>query len=52
MGAGEISKKVTVAAFRTSGQAKRKVAGAGGLNMSLEELIEKNPKGANVRLMG
>ena len=52
LGAGEIRKKVTVAAFRTTGQAKDKVVGAGGRNMSLEELIDENPKGSKVRIMG
>ncbi|UCE80892.1 MAG: 50S ribosomal protein L18e [Methanobacteriota archaeon] len=52
LGAGEISKKVTVAAFNASGKARMKVTGAGGMNLSIEELIEKNPKGSRVRIMG
>ena len=52
LGAGEIRKKVTVAAFSASGQAKAKVTSAGGRSVSLEELVENNPKGSKVRIMG
>lgn len=52
LGAGEIKKKVTVAAFRASDQAKKKIASAGGQSVSIEELIAKNPKGSKVRIMG
>jgi large subunit ribosomal protein L18e len=52
LGSGEIAKKVTVAAYRFSGQAKEKISNAGGQNLTLEELVEKNPKGSKVKLMG
>lgn len=52
LGAGNLKKKVTVAAFRCTGQAKDKVASAGGRSLSLEELVENNPKGSKVRIMG
>lgn len=52
LGAGEIAKKVTVAAYRSSGQAKDKIVKAGGKNVSIEELVAMNPKGSNVRIMG
>ncbi len=52
LGAGEIAKKVTVAAYRFSGQAREKIEKAGGKNMSIEELVAKNPKGSKVRIMG
>lgn len=51
LGAGEIGKKVTVAAFRASGQAKEKIEKAGGRSMSIEELVAANPKGSKVRIM-
>jgi len=51
LGAGEIAKKVTVAAYSFSGQAKDKVSKAGGQNMSIEELVAKYPKGSNVKIM-
>lgn len=52
LGAGEIAKKVTVAAYRFSGQAREKVEKAGGKNMSIEELVAANPGGSKVRIMG
>jgi large subunit ribosomal protein L18e len=52
LGAGEIEKKVTVAAYRSSGQAKEKIEKAGGRSMSIEELTVQNPKGSKVRIMG
>jgi large subunit ribosomal protein L18e len=52
LGAGEIAKKVTVAAYRSSGQAKDKIEKAGGKNVSIEELVVMNPKGSKLRIMG
>jgi large subunit ribosomal protein L18e len=52
LGAGDIGKKLTVAAFRSSSQAREKVANAGGQNMSIEELVAKFPTGSKIRLMG
>ena len=52
LGAGEIEKKVIVAAYRSSGQAKEKIEKAGGKSISIEELVAKNPKGSRVRIMG
>jgi large subunit ribosomal protein L18e len=51
LGAGVISKKVSVAAFNCSDTAKDKIASAGGKSMSIEELLESNPKGSHVRIM-
>ncbi len=52
LGSGEIGKKVNVAAYRFSGQAKEKIVKAGGKDMSIEELLMKNPKGSKIRIMG
>lgn len=51
LGAGEIEKKVTVAAYRSSGQARDKIEKAGGKSLSIEELVAQNPKGSRVRIM-
>ncbi len=51
LGSGEIAKKITVAAYRFSGQAREKIEKAGGKNMSIEELVAQNPKGSKVRIM-
>jgi large subunit ribosomal protein L18e len=52
LGAGELKKKVTVAAFRSSGQARDKVESAGGKSLSIEELVRKYPEGSKIRIMG
>ena len=52
LGAGELAKKLTVASFRSSGQAKEKVEKAGGTSVSIEELLAKHPKGSKVKIMG
>ena len=49
---GEISTPVTVAAFRASTAARKKIEAAGGQAISLLELAVQNPKGSGVRIMG
>jgi len=51
LGAGEIKKKVIVAAWRFSVTAKEKIEKAGGKAISIPELIDMNPKGSNVRII-
>ncbi len=52
LGSGAISQPVTVAAYGFSAQAKDKINAAGGKCISLPELMEKVPKGSNVKVMG
>jgi large subunit ribosomal protein L18e len=49
---GEISTPITVAAFRASGAARKKIEAAGGKAVSLLELAVQNPKGSGIRIMG
>ncbi len=49
---GEISTSITVAAFRASGAARKKIEAAGGKAVSLLELAVLNPKGSGLRIMG
>jgi len=51
LAAGEIDKAVTVAAWRFSGSAEQKITKAKGAAMSIEELLEKNPKGSKLKIM-
>ena len=44
--------KVTIAAFKFTGNAKEKIEKLGGKTMSISELVRKNPKGSNVKLIG
>ena len=45
LAAGELTKPVSVAAFRFSQQAKEKIEQAQGKAVTLFELLQKNPKG-------
>ena len=51
LGTGELSKKVTVAAYSFSEEAKQKINGK-GTAITILELVEKNPKGKGVRILG
>ncbi|MFH1683159.1 MAG: 50S ribosomal protein L18e [Candidatus Woesearchaeota archaeon] len=48
---GELKKKVEVAAFSFSKTAEEKIAKVGKV-MSIKELVEKNPQGKKVRILG
>ena len=51
LGTGDISKKVTVSAFSFSKSAVEKIRNAKGNVLTIQELLQKNPKGKDVRLM-
>ncbi|MFH1393689.1 MAG: 50S ribosomal protein L18e [Candidatus Micrarchaeota archaeon] len=51
LGAGEISKKLTVAAFSFSDSAKKLITAAGGRIISIEALHKANPEGRDVRIL-
>ena len=48
---GELHKKVSVAAFSFSKSAEEKIAKVGKI-MSIKELLDKNPEGKGVRILG
>ncbi len=50
LGSGSIGGR-TVAAFCFSEMAKKKIEGAGGRCLSLEALVDENPKGSGVRII-
>jgi len=52
LGSGEITKPVTVAALKFSSEAERKIKKAGGKTIDIEDLVNENPKGKKVRIMG
>ena len=52
LGAGKADHPMTVAAFAFSDQAQSKILKANGNCLSIRELMEKNPKGTNVKVMG
>ncbi|HKM09732.1 MAG TPA: 50S ribosomal protein L18e [Candidatus Methanomethylophilaceae archaeon] len=51
LAAGNITKKVTIAAYSFSKNAKDAITESGGKAMSLRELMDANPKGSNIRIM-
>ncbi|RXA21413.1 50S ribosomal protein L18e [Methanosarcina sp. MSH10X1] len=50
LGAGLLDHSVTVAALTFSDSAVEKITGAGGKCLSLEEIMEANPKGSGIRI--
>ena len=48
---GDLDKKVDVVAFKFSAKAQDKIENAGGECISIEEIMENNPKGSNIRIM-
>jgi large subunit ribosomal protein L18e len=49
---GMLSKKLSIAAWSFSEQAKEKIKKAGGKSLTLEELLKQNPDGKNIRIVG
>ena len=51
LSSGILSKKVSVAAWKFSPTAKEKIESAGGQCLTVQELMEKNSKGSNVKII-
>jgi large subunit ribosomal protein L18e len=51
LAAGKLDHPVTVVAFKFSGSAARKILAVGGKTMSIQQLMEINPRGKGVKLM-
>ena len=49
---GDLTKKVTIAAWSFSEKSQEKITKAGGKYMSIEELLKNNPKGKDIRILG
>ncbi len=52
LGNGDIKKAVNVAAIRFSKDAREKIGKAGGTCMEILDLLEKNPMGHKIKIMG
>lgn len=52
LGSGVLTHPVTIAAFAFSRQARQKIISVKGKCLSIPELIELNPKGSNVKIIG
>ena len=51
LGSGKIDHSITVAAFNFSKQAESKILAAKGKCLTIPGLVEKNPKGINLRII-
>ena len=51
LSAGDLNKRLTIAAWRFSKKAREKIENSGGRAISIEELMKENPKGSGVRIM-
>jgi large subunit ribosomal protein L18e len=51
LGSGNLTKKVTIAAFSFSESAQKLIMASGSKMMSIEQLLESNPKGEGVLLL-
>jgi large subunit ribosomal protein L18e len=52
LGSGEITHPITVAAFAFSARAKEKIVGVKGKCLPFSDLVKKDPKGSNVKMIG
>ena len=52
LAAGKLDRPLRVAAFKFSSPARRKIVGAGGEVLTIQQLLERNPGGKGVRIMG
>lgn len=50
LGIGELDHKLTIACLNCSKPAKKKIEDLGGKIISIEELLEQNPEGKNVKI--
>jgi len=51
LAAGKLNHVISVAAFKFSAAARRKIMAAGGNALTVQQLLEQNPSGKGVKLM-
>jgi len=49
---GDLTKKVSIAAWSFSEKSEEKIKKAGGKTMTINELMKSNPKGKDIRILG
>ena len=49
---GNLTKKVSIAAWSFSDKSLEKIKKAGGKTLSIQDLINNNPKGKDIRILG
>ncbi|MEM5792956.1 MAG: 50S ribosomal protein L18e [Candidatus Aenigmatarchaeota archaeon] len=51
MGFGELTKSITISAWRFTGPAKEKIEKSKGKAITIQELVKENPKGTKVKII-
>ncbi len=51
LAAGDLSKKITVAAYSFSSAARSAIVATGGKAIEIEQLMDENPNGSKVKIM-
>ncbi|GAI05147.1 unnamed protein product [marine sediment metagenome] len=51
LAAGKLNHAISVAAFKFSDAARRKITTAGGKALTIQQLLEQNPSGKGIKLM-
>jgi len=52
LSSGNLTKKISIAAWSFSKKSLEKIKEAGGKPMSINDLMNSNPKGENIRILG
>jgi len=52
IGAGDLNKKITIAAWKFSSEAFNKIQATGAKAISIPQLMKENPQGKGVRILG
>jgi large subunit ribosomal protein L18e len=52
LSSGNLTKKVSIAAWSFSEKSMEKIKKAGGKTMSIKDLVKNNPKGKDIRILG
>jgi large subunit ribosomal protein L18e len=52
LSSGNLTKKITIAAWSFSDKSHEKIRKAGGKTITINELMKNNPKGENIRILG
>ncbi|MBD3203219.1 50S ribosomal protein L18e [Candidatus Woesearchaeota archaeon] len=52
LGMGDLTKKITIAAYNFSKSAREKISSQGSKAITISELMKKKPKGSKIRIIG
>ena len=52
LSSGNLTKKVSIAAWNFSDKSVEKIKAAGGKTLTIQDLVKNNPKGKDIRILG